>query len=373
MILSIFVVAGEDSGDILGADALQRLKDQKVDFNVTGVGGRALKEQGLASLFPMSDLSVMGVVAVLARLPLLMRRIRETVAAIVAAQPDLVLLIDAQEFCHSVAKRVRKQAPHIKIVQYVAPSVWAWNSKRAPKMRAYIDHVFALLPFEPEVFAHLQGPPCTYVGHPLLQGIPVCEPRTPSPTSTVLVLPGSRRSEITRLMPVFGDTLRGLPRSTHIALPTLPHREALVRDLAQSWPIKPDISSDPAHKAEAFAVADAALSASGTVTLEVALANIPQVVAYRVSPFEEPLRFLIQSKSVVLPNIVLGENAIPECLQWDASPDILRSHLLALLHDTPERAAQMQALSRLRGCFEDASDLAVLLERLIRSSSKMDA
>ncbi|MGA8956093.1 MAG: lipid-A-disaccharide synthase, partial [Pseudolabrys sp.] len=210
----IFLVAGEESGDRLGAALIAALRQRtQGQVRVSGVGGAHMIAEGVPSLFPLGDLAIMGFTEIPARLPKIFRRIRETADAIVSAKPDMLVIVDSPEFTHRVARRVRARAPEIPIVDYVCPSVWAWRSSRARAMRAYVDHVLALLPFEPKVMADLGGPPCSYVGHPLAERIDELRPKdldkrlrlTDPPL--LLVLPGSRTGEVRRMAPVFGAAL----------------------------------------------------------------------------------------------------------------------------------------------------------------------
>ena len=321
-----------------------------------GIGGEAMAAEGLESLFPISDIAVMGILPVLARLPRLIARIRQTAQAIIAAKPDALVIIDSPDFTHRVARRVRKALPDLPIVDYVSPSVWAWRPGRAKAMRAYVDCVLALLPFEPEAYVRLDGPPCVYVGHPLIERLDDLRPnadearRRAAEPPIVVVLPGSRRSEIRRLMDVFGgalDGLRELVGPFTVVLPTLPHIENEVRARAALWRQTPRIVLGDAAKFEAFRTARAALAASGTVTLELALAGVPMVGAYKVGIVEEQLKYLIKVPSILLPNLILGARAIPEKLQRDCAPAALGAALADVLRDGPEREAQIEALARL--------------------------
>ena len=321
-----------------------------------GVGGEAMEAEGLKSLFPIADIAVMGIGPVLKRLPTLLARIRETAAAIAAAKPDGLVIIDSPDFTHRVARRVRKRLPDLPIVDYVSPSVWAWRPGRAKKMLAYIDRVLGLLPFEPEAYVRLGGPPCVYVGHPLIERLAELRPnaeerlRRAATPPLIAVLPGSRRSEISRLMEAFGGALDVLATAIgpfEAVLPTLPHVEAEVRARAALWRQKPRIVTGEAAKFAAFRSARAALAASGTVTLELALSGVPTVGAYRVGLLEEQLKYLIKVPSILLPNLILGERALPEKLQRDATPAGLGQALATLVREGPERSAQLAALDRL--------------------------
>ncbi|MBA1157312.1 lipid-A-disaccharide synthase [Microvirga mediterraneensis] len=355
--LTIWIVSGEESGDQLGAKLMRSLKARLGNGRLRfgGVGGHAMEREGLKSLFPLEEIAVMGFSAVIARLPSILKRIQFTADAVVAAKPDMLVIIDSPDFTHRVAKAVRRRAPEIPIVDYVSPSVWAWRPGRAPKMRIYVDHLLALLPFEPEAHRRLGGPPTTYVGHPLIERLGEIRPapgeRTDEGPIKLLVLPGSRRSEVSRLMEPFGEALALLanraPRPFEVTIPAVPHLTQEIRTRAETWSVKPRIVEGEAAKWAAFRQADAALAASGTVTLELGLSGVPMVVAYRVSKIEEVLKYLIKAPSIVLTNLVLGENVIPELIQWDCTPEKLADALLPLLRDTPERQRQLQAFGKL--------------------------
>jgi lipid-A-disaccharide synthase len=359
--LSIYLVAAEESGDALGAALVRALrKDTGGALVLAGVGGRAMAAEGILSPFPTDDLAIVGVSAIPARLRLILRRIRETADAVIAARPDALVIIDSPDFTHRVARRVRARAPSIPIVDYVSPTVWAWRSGRAGAMRAYVDCVLAILPFEPAAHQRLGGPPCVYVGHPLVERLSELRPnpreterRRDSPP-LVLVLPGSRSSEIRLLLGVFGEAiarLRARVGDIELVLPTLPHLVARVGAAVANWTIKPRIVTEPAEKWAAFRTARAALAASGTVTLELALAGVPTVAAYRLTFVEEIIARVVRIKqrlaSIILANLVLGENIVPELLQHDCTPDRLAAALAPLLSDTPEWRRQIGAFARL--------------------------
>ncbi|OYX84462.1 MAG: lipid-A-disaccharide synthase, partial [Azorhizobium sp. 32-67-21] len=277
-------MAGEESGDQLGGalmEGLLALAPAGVRFS--GVGGRRMAASGLHSLFPMDDLTAIGIGQVLGKLPLILKRMAQTVEAVLRERPDILVLVDAPDFTHRVAARVRRQAPDIPIVKYVSPTVWAWRPGRAKAMRPSIDRLLALLPFEPAVHDKLGGPPTTYVGHPLLERLSELRPsdeeqvRRESAPPRLVVLPGSRRSEIERLGEVFGAALGRVAagREVEIILPTLPRRLEQVSAIVARWPVTVRIVTDEAEKYAAFRTARVALAASGTVTLELALAGVP--------------------------------------------------------------------------------------------------
>lgn len=356
--LRAFVVATEESGDTLGAALMQTMSaraGRPVEFS--GVGGRAMTALGLQSLFPIDDLHIVGIDAVIRKLPLILRRIRETADTAIAARPDVLIIIDSPDFTHRVARKVRALAPHIPIVDYVSPTVWAWRPGRARKMRGYVDHLMALLPFEPKAHAELGGPPCTYVGHPLGDRLRELRPgaqdaaRRDSKPPVLLVLPGSRTSEVTRLLAPFGETVRETVAQAgplDVVVPTVPHVARRVQEAVANWGIPVRVTLDPAEKALAFRTARAALAASGTVTLELAVAGIPAVVGYKVSPLEAVVAHLfIRGESVVLANLVLGENIMPEFLQSKFTPQKAAAALVPLIEDTPARRRQLDAFGRL--------------------------
>ncbi len=361
--MSIFLIAGEESGDRLGAALMAAIEDL-APYPVTfaGVGGSAMAERGLHSLFPLDELAINGFSAIPARLPLILRRIREAADAVIAAKPDSLVIIDSPDFTHRVARRVRAAAPHIPIVDYVSPTVWAWRPGRAAAMRRYVDHVLALLPFEPDVHRRLGGPPCTFVGHPLAEAVTMLRPspqeaaRRVAEPPLLMVLPGSRSGEIGRHLAVFGAAV-GLAGErvgpVEVVLPTVPHLLERVRRDTAAWPIMPRVVVESQEKWAAFRQARAALAASGTVTLELALASVPTVVAYKVTLFEELIaRTLVRVKMVGLANIVLDEMIMPELLQRQATAKNLADALVAIIADSPQRRRQCEAFAKLDAVME---------------------
>ncbi|CCE05344.1 Lipid-A-disaccharide synthase [Bradyrhizobium sp. STM 3843] len=354
----ICLVATEESGDRLGASLMKVLRQRLGDaVEFSGVGGRGMAREGLTSLFPIEELSIVGFSAVVKQLPKILRLIGQTVDAILTSTPDILVIIDSPDFTQRVARRVRARNAAIPIVNYVAPTVWAWRPGRARAMRAYVDHVLALLPFEPEEFRKLNGPPCTYVGHPLIEQLSMLRPnadeqeRRNAQPPVLLVLPGSRRSEVARHMAVFGQTLDAL-RAKGLAfealLPTTPHLESAVRNGLASWQVTPQIVIGEAEKRQAFRIARAALAKSGTVTLELAISGVPMVTAYRVGELEAfILRRVIRVQSVILANLVIGENVIPEYLQEACTAENLAPALAEVLADSPARTRQCEAFARL--------------------------
>ena len=357
--LRLFLVVGEHSGDQLGFKLMRALReatDGPIAFS--GVGGEAMAAEGLQSLFPLADIAVMGILPVIAKLPTLLARIKQTAQAVVAARPDALVIIDSPDFTHRVARRVRKALPRLPIIDYVSPSVWAWRPGRARTMRAYVDCLLALLPFEPAAHQRLSGPPCFYVGHPLIERLAELRPdaqeaaRRIGAPPLIVILPGSRRTIIRRLMDDFGRTLALLEREMgpfEAVLPTMPHLAAEIGERAAKWSVRPRIVTGEAAKLAAFRNARAALAASGTATLELALSGVPMVGAYKVSKLEAPLKYVVKVPSILLPNLILGERAIPEFLQSECTPEKLAVALAGLVRAGAARDAQLEALARLDG------------------------
>ncbi len=352
----IFLVAGETSGDMLGAALMRALRNMESCVDFAGVGGRDMTSAGLASLFPLEDIAVMGLTPVLARLPLLARRLDETVRSVLATPPDCLVLIDAPDFTHRVARRVRAANPAIPIVDYVCPSVWAWRPGRARAMRAYVDRVLAILPFEPAAMGRLGGPPCDYVGHPLVERLDEFSrsEEDAEESRLLVVLPGSREAEVRRMTPLYGEVVARLRRefpALEIVVPPTESLEALVSAETARWPDPPRLLRQ-SEKLAAFRRARAALATSGVVTLELALAKTPMAVAYKVSAPESLLRPLVKLENFALPNLILGrsaeDRAVPEFFQQDATPEALAAFLAKLLRGGAEREAQLSAFDALR-------------------------
>ncbi|HEV2899039.1 MAG TPA: lipid-A-disaccharide synthase [Pseudaminobacter sp.] len=359
--LKIAIIAGEESGDLLGADivrALQRLNGGEI--RLVGTGGRHLQELGLSPLFDASEIALMGVSAILRDLPRLVRRIGQSARAIVAERPDCLITIDSPDFTLRVAKKVRAQDPSIPIVHYVCPSVWAWRPGRAPAMRPHVDHILCLLPFEAAELQHLGGPPGTYVGHRLTQdeGVILARSMQHAPRDlsdgrekTLLLLPGSRKGEVRSLIGVFGETVSVLRSRGHrlrLLLPTVPHVADVVETAVSGWAEKPEIILDQARKWQAFGEADAALIASGTVSLELALAGVPSVSSYRLDPAARLIQRLVTVWSALLPNLIADRPVVPEFYNQYVRPENLARHVEALWADTELRAWQKDGFAEVR-------------------------
>lgn len=349
MPVKVAIIAGEMSGDLLGAgmaSEIRRLTGGDVEF--VGVGGPALGAEGLDSLFDFDEIAIMGITAVVARLPLLLRRIRQTSDALIAARPDVLVIVDSPGFTHRVARRVRKALPDLPVVQYVSPTVWAWKEYRAAKMTDFVDHVLAILPFEPDAMRRLGGPPTTYVGHRLRTLPALLDVRTRQREriyrdrrKTILLLPGSRKTEVSRLLPAFGETASILAArgDYRFVIPAVPSQEARIREQVANWPTRPEIVTDDAAKWTAFATADAALAAAGTVLFELALAGIPTISAYKTDFFIRLMLNRIRTWSAALPNLVADYPVFPEFYDAFLRPEMLARLLERLSSDTPQRAA----------------------------------
>lgn len=358
--MRVFVTAGEPSGDRLGASLMRGLRAQageEVSFD--GVGGPLMEAEGLRSIFSMDEISIMGIVEILSNYRALKARIRETAQAVIDARPDVLVTVDLPEFSLRVAKIVRERAPDIRIVHYVAPTVWAWRPKRAEKMAAHVDQVLALLPFEPP-YMEAAGIRCDFVGHPVARE-PVASAAEVArfrlthglgEAPVALVLPGSRRSEVARLGPVFGRTLERVHEARpdlRFVVPAAPAVAGEVQQMAESWPgravvIDPRDLGDAAlgEKRAAFGAADVALAASGTVSLELAAAGTPMVVAYDMGWLSRQIigRMLL-TDTVTLVNLVSETRAVPEFIGAKCRPEAIAPALLSVLEAPQE---QMRAL-----------------------------
>jgi lipid-A-disaccharide synthase len=339
--LRVFVVAGEPSGDQIGGRLMAALREATGDrVRFAGVGGDAMTAQGLNSIFPMEELSLIGITEVLPHIPRLLKRIRQTAGAIDSMEPDVVVTIDSPSFAYAVIKRVRRStAPK---VHYVAPTVWAWRPWRVRKIKRYFDMMLALLPFEPPFFEKA-GMPCRFVGHPVVEyqanegdGAAFRERHGIAADDTVLcVLLGSRRGEVTRHADPFAGAVELLSRnhpSLRVVTPTVPGVSGLVQSLTADWAVPVTVVHDSGEKYAAMAASDAAIAASGTVALEISLARLPAVVAYRISNITAAiLRLLLNVRYVNLVNLILDREVVPERLQFQCTAEILAGEVEKLL------------------------------------------
>lgn len=352
--MKFFLIAGEPSGDNLGGPLMAGLKSMDPTAEFIGVGGPAMAAAGLDSLFPMGELSVMGIVEVLPKYRQLQARIRQTAEAVAEVRPDVLITIDSPDFCLRVARRARALRPDLRTVHYVAPSVWAWRAGRARKMAQVIDHVLAILPFEPP-YMQAAGMSCDFVGHPVAAE-PVASPAEAArfraahgiaPNAPlVLCLPGSRRGEVARLGPRFDEALmqlRDRVPEIRVVIPTVSGVSALVREMTQRWPSAPVVVEAAADRKAAFAAADLALAASGTVSLDLAANDVPMVIGYDVAPLSRLIiGLLLKTDTVTLVNLVSETRAVPEFLGRRCQPGPMARALLELI-ENPEAQAQQRA------------------------------
>ncbi|HEX3952505.1 MAG TPA: lipid-A-disaccharide synthase [Stellaceae bacterium] len=361
----LFIVTGEPSGDTLGAALIAALRERTGGrLRIAGIGGEQMAAQGLQSLVPLSDLAVAGVAEVLPRVPLILRRVRETVTAIRTMRPDAVVTIDSSGFSWRIAQRLRRHGETLPLIHYVAPMVWAWRPGRARRMARWYDHLLTLLPFEPPYFEAV-GLAASHVGHPVLEsgadrgdGARFRAAHHIADDELVIaVLPGSRGGEVRRLLPIFGPTLQRLEAMVgpfRVAVPTVATVADAVAEGVRDWPGQPIVLRGNADKYDAFAASRAALAASGTVALELALAGLPMVVAYRLNPLTEALLDRILTvRQVNLVNLLLDRPLVPEHLRDACAPEPLAESLARLIQDEAVRTAHRQgydaAMQRLRG------------------------
>ena len=350
----VYVVAGEASGDVLGARLIAAMRARAGGIEVAGIGGARMAEQGVASLFPMQELALMGLAEVLPKLLRLRRRLEQTEADIAARRPDIVVTIDSPGFTLRLLRRIAPLG--LRRVHYVAPQVWAWRQGRVKHFPGLWDRLLCLLPFEPNFFApHGLNP--VFVGHPVLESgadagdaarfrtrFGLAESARP-----LILMPGSRRTETARLMPVFGETVQRLAPQFPDLVPVLAAAPALASELqaqAAAWPRPPLIVTNVAERYDAFAAAEAALTKSGTSTLELALAGVPMAVTYRVNPISAMLaRRLIKVPHVAMINLLAGRELVPELLQAACTPERLAAEIASLLDDPAQAAAQRAGFS----------------------------
>jgi lipid-A-disaccharide synthase len=350
----VFIIAGEPSGDALGGALIAALRERVGDrLRVAGIGGERMRKEGVDSLVPLADLAVAGIAEVLPRARVILRHVRETVAAIQAAPPDAVVTIDSSGFSWRIAHGLRRRGVRQPLIHYVAPMVWAWRGGRARRMARWYDHLLALLPFEPPYFERV-GLGCTFVGHPVIDSEAANGDAERfraayaiAPETLVLtVLPGSRGGEVRRLMPIFGDTLRLLQAAIgefRVAVPTVETVAEAVSAGMRDWPGRPILLRGDAAKYDAFAASRAALAASGTVALELAMAALPMTVAYRLSPLTEAvIRHTVKVRQANLINLLLGRTLVAEHLGPDCMPERLAGTLVELIGDERVRAAHRE-------------------------------
>jgi lipid-A-disaccharide synthase len=362
--LKIAIIAGEESGDLLGADLVAALREIRPDREIllSGVGGEHLRKLGIQSLFDPSEIALMGITAILAKLPRLVSLIGKTAAHVVSEKPDCLIIIDNPDFTHRVARKVRAADPSIPIINYVCPSVWAWRPGRAKVMAGYIDHVLAILPFEPQVLTELGGPPATFVGHRLAQDPRILEAagdqmkreamRQAGGRKTILILPGSRSGEVRRHASIFGETLSLLKQrgmDLEALLPVTDHVAPLVRSLVKDWPVQPELIEGTDAKYGAFARADAAIAASGTVTLELALSGVPLVSSYRLDRIAKYIgEHFVASWTASLPNLIADAPVVPEFYNSYVRAPMLARQVEAFVSPGLTRRAMLDGYGKIR-------------------------
>ncbi len=370
--MKIAIIAGEPSGDLLGGDLLKALaQKQSAQLELVGVGGDAMEAQGLVSLFDYHDLSIIGVSAIVAQLPKLLGHIRRTVRSIVQFKPDVLVIIDSPAFTHRVAKQVRAQLPNMPVVNYVCPTVWAWKPERALAMTHYVDHVLAIFPFEEKIVRELKGPPVTYVGHrlandpALIQAYESQCARATARTKPVhghednpamcLVLPGSRKGELKRLLSDFTKTAHALAErkpGTTFHIPTLPRLEQDIVAAVSDWTVPVTITTGLEDKWRAFGQADVALAASGTVLLELALCGLPCVSAYKLDPLAKLIMKRVTTWTVALPNFIADYPTINEYINESVRPGLIARRLERLMTDSNERIQMLADFDRVRNLMQ---------------------
>ena len=351
-VLRLFILAGEPSGERLAVDLVQRLRS-RLSVDLYGVGGAALAVEGLRSIFPMSDLSVMGFQDVLGRLPRLLWRVEQTARAIFKLAPDVAVLVDSQVFVQLVAKRLRARGYKKPVLLYVAPSVWGRAPERAQKLRPLFDEVLAVLPFEPKVMKDLGGPLTCYVGHPALSEVHIGSEQE---GSSVVLLPGSRPGELRRHLPLMRATAEALARKQGVerfVMPTLPELELAMKGETARWPVRVEVSADRSKRHQMYGEARLAVVAAGTATLELALAQVPMVVTFRMEKAQAWHYKRLGQPSVSLPNIVLSRRIVPEILLSGGDPAPLILAALNLSGSPAARNEQRKAFAELTDVMRD--------------------
>jgi lipid-A-disaccharide synthase len=379
--IRLAIIVGESSGDHLGADLVSALKlqtDRSVEL--IGVGGPALAEEGLVSLFDYGELSIIGYGDAVKNLPRLIRRIRQTTEAIVASTPDMLIIIDSPDFTHRVAKAVRKKRPGIRVIDYVCPTVWAWKPERAKAMNTYVDHVLSIFPFEADVVERLSGPPLTYVGHrlatdPALLAIAAAQRKrrendvvAPEPAKTCLLLPGSRSSEVRSLMPDLrqvAELLKDRVEHVRFVIPTLDRLQEEIERTVAGWPVQVEVTANRERKNEAWMDADAAVAASGTVLLELALAGIPVVSIYRIDRVSKLFIGKVTAWTAALPNFIADYPVINEYINESLRPGLVARRLQRLLSDSYERRQILEDFDTVRDAMHTSRPSGVLAAEVV--------
>lgn len=374
--LRIYFVIGEVSGDTLGADLINGFAKLNAKVEPLGLGGPKMQAHGLQTLFNINEMAVMGLSGIFAKLPTLMKRVRLVANDIIDKKPDAVILIDSPEFAKQIAIRVKRKLPNIPIIKYVCPSVWAWREARAKKMNAYLDHVLAILPFEPELLKKLEGPDATYVGHPLARLAGKIQPkdkRKPANPANILLMPGSRKGEITRLLPIIEKTVDLLAErgtKARYILPAVPHLADELKTKTAKWKQKINVVEGEAAKQAAFDCADLAIATSGTAILELAMHMIPCISIYKLDPALNAIRFIIKAWTAALPNLIADKIIVPERINEFAHPEYIARLAEALIVQGPERDAQLKGFELVHQRMKQKKDPAMVAARVILDLTK---
>ena len=381
----IMIVAGETSGDLLGADFIEAVRVLYPDAVFSGVGGPAMISAGFSSLFDMSEIAIMGLGPILANLRRLFGLVDLTAAHACDTRPDMVVLIDSPEFNHRVAARIKKRHADIPVICYVAPSVWAWRRGRARKMARHFDAVLSLFPFESHIFEALSGPPCHFVGHPIVARFqsyaPIADFRgkynIPAAGNLLCVLPGSRMSEIRKLVPIFEQTIARVSAQVEdlsVVIPVVAHTREAVRARVANWPVESILVEEESDKIAAFSAANAALAASGTATLELGMAGLPSVIAYKMGGLMGALLMrVLRVPSAVIVNLVLDAPVMQEFLEDRCTADLITPAVCDLLQDDGLNEAKRAHLAPLADVLgspgqSPAARAAEIIRSLIQSA-----
>ena len=357
--MKIYLIAGEPSGDLLGSRLMRAMADKCPDVEFCGIGGESMEREGLKSLFDISDLAVMGLAEVIPSIPLILKRIRQTVADIEAKKPDIVITIDSWSFSARIHKALKKKNLGIPQVHYVAPQVWAWKKKRAKTMYKYIDHLLTLFPYEPKYFTPYRLE-TTFVGHPVIESSVVwgksedfrCRYNIEDECRIMAVLPGSRKTEVSRLLPVFLEFVRVFKQKHPefcFVIPTVHTVEDQVRKMVEESGLPIIVVNNESDRHDAFVAADLAVAASGTVALELAMVDVPHVITYRVAPLTAWFaKHFLHIQFVNLSNILLGREIVPELLQDDCNVDKIMYYMEEFLKKGPLYERQMEGFAKVR-------------------------
>lgn len=365
--LKIYLIAGEPSGDLLGSRLMRAIRsktDNQVEFY--GLGGDTMEQEGLNSLFDITDLAVMGLIEVIPSIPRVLKRIKQTLEDIAKTKPDIVITIDSWSFCARIHKALRKQNSGIKQIHYVAPQVWAWKKRRAKTMYKYVDALLALLPNEPPYFTkhHL---PTYFVGHPVIESDALKADgqsfrqkyNIPPHKQIISILPGSRHTEVVKLLPDFIQAAKILGEQNPdivFALPTVKTVINRVKHLVKNSSVPLYVLETEADRYSAFQASSAAIAASGTVALELAICNIPHIIAYKVAPLTYLIaKYLVKIKYVNLTNILLKKSIIPELLQEQCTPQNIVNNINELLKTGSLYDTQMQGFSDVKSYLSSGS------------------